>query len=319
MKNAASRNIGFKAVLLAAVLGRLLLPLAGAQELPVLTTAYSEALLGEMNLNTVQATTAFWIDSFGIPKNVCKAGRVEFYRDAASWRDGARAQSYELGFMLVTDYLEMEAEDFLEPCFVFTDSGDDGAELLLIAYGGDSPVELADLKGQELFFMKGSYDTITHLWIDSLLAAGKLGPAPEFFGPIVGEERAQDVILSLLCAHRGACVVTRSGFEMIQELNPKLGENLVVLARSEKFVPVMICRPRNSDPELGNQVCAALGSLQDDLVGRHILMSFRIGGFQPYKPETIAPVRALFEARRKAAGPKVQIDKRTAQRRGGKR
>ncbi len=140
--------------------------------------------------------------------------------------------------------------------------------------------------------------------MDSLLAGEGLPLKEEFFGAILEKEKANRAVLPVFLKQKGACVVTRAGFETMSELNPQLKKSLRVLAQSPNYVSTVICLRRGCDPELGLNVRSALGALHEDMVGKQLLMAFRIEEFQAYKPGCIQSVRALFERHGGAREPR---------------
>lgn len=264
------------------------------QELPSLSSACSRGLFPNLEPEQIQTTMAFWVNSFGVPNSICRSGGTAVLGDPEAWRRAAEQNSFMLGILNMPDFLELEADGFLDPCFVVLDSNGAGSELILLAHREGLVRSLADLKDRELVFVNDSFRGIARVWVDALLAEGGLEAQETFFGGIVEKKNTNAALLPVLLKESGACVVTRDDFETLKELSPQLERKLLPIAVSPNYVSTVICLRRGCDPDLAGRLNSALAGMHEDVVGKQLLMAFRIGGFQPFEPGCIEPVRELF-------------------------
>ena len=83
--------------------------------------------------------------------------------------------------------------------------------------------------------------SLAPVWSETILAREGLGSASGFYGQITTASKISQAVLPVFFRQLDACVVTRSGFETMVELNPQVGRQLKVLASSPPVVPVVFC------------------------------------------------------------------------------
>jgi len=69
----------------------------------------------------------------------------------------------------------------------------------------------------------------------------QLGLAAQFWGRTTEATKLLRVILPVFFRQADACLVTLKGFETMSELNPQIGRQLRILAKSEAVVPSLFC------------------------------------------------------------------------------
>lgn len=268
---------------------------ADGDSLPPMGIAYSQGAVKNSNLNDIKASSKVWIDTFGRPTGICRAGDVHVFKEQQDWRSAVAEESFLLGILLISDYLALEKEGILDPLYVFKNSAGIGDELLLLVHQDSGINSLDGLAGRELFFSDDAYADIAKKWMHALLADQNLAPTKDFFKSTVDKTKASGALLPVFFKRDGACVVTAGSFETMKELNPQVGRKLKVLARSPNYLSSVVCLRHDCEPELARRVDIALATLHEDTAGRQLLMAFRINEFTPYKPEYTDTLRTLFK------------------------
>lgn len=100
--------------------------------------------------------------------------------------------------------------------------------------------------------------------------------ADDYFGQIVLKNKIPNTVLPVFFRQADACLVTRSSFETMTELNPQLGQQLRILLVSEPYVPVVFCFRDNYQSEVKAQVLKEIENLHLSPAGRQILTIFQI-------------------------------------------
>jgi hypothetical protein len=83
------------------------------------------------------------------------------------------------------------------------------------------------------------------------------------------------VVLPVFFRQSDACVVTRSGFETMVELNPQLGRQLKILARSPEVVPAVFCFRADYAAGFKEDLFAGVRDLHKSAAGQQVLTVFQ--------------------------------------------
>lgn len=142
----------------------------------------------------------------------------------------------------------------------------------------DSPVQnLAGLRGTDLLFFDNSRTCMADRWLDVALAREGLPPLNEFFARLILERKTSAVVLPVFFQKTGACLVTRAGFDTMNELNPQVGRNLRVLAASPPLAPVVMCFAPHVDAVTRGKALDGTSRMHESVMGQQLLTIFQAG------------------------------------------
>lgn len=273
---------------------------AAAEDLPTMGTAFSSDIFKDVRLADIRASTKVWVDSFGAENNVFRSGEVHILKDSDAWCTAAAKKSFTLAIMDTIDFLELEQEGFLDPCYVFKDFRGIGSEVLLLVHQDSGISSVDDLAGKDLLLVRDAYAKISRMWMNTLLSDKGLPANEDFFGSVTEKSKISNAVLPVFFKQSGACVVSRGSFETMKELNPQVGKKLTVLAQSPNYLSAVVCLLRDGDPELEAGLHSAVNTIHETAYGKQILMTFRVERFVPYNRDYMQTIRSLVEKQAQA-------------------
>jgi phosphonate transport system substrate-binding protein len=200
--------------------------------------------------------------------------------------------------MLIVDsweYLVLDPGEDMPPIYSTIEQGVVQEEYVLLVQAGSSFTGLADLQGKRLVLLESSNATTGAYWLSTeLMAIGAASPQL-FFDHFEVTTKPSKAVLPVFFGQADACIVDRSGFEIMSELNPQVGNKLTVLAKSDPYLDSVICLNRNNwqQPRHRDDVIDALRELNSDPGGRQILNLFKFEGVTPFENEHLETVRSL--------------------------
>ena len=130
------------------------------------------------------------------------------------------------------------------------------------------------MRGRRLILWDNQRSCLAAYWLDGLLAKDGQGPAATFFGSQMKETKPAKAILPVFFGQADACLVTRSSFADMTELNPQVGQQLRVLAASPEMIPAFLCFRRGYASRFRPQVETAIRTLHSNAAGKQVLMVF---------------------------------------------
>jgi phosphonate transport system substrate-binding protein len=169
-------------------------------------------------------------------------------------------------------------------------------ENYLLLVRTDSPYRtLGDLKGVQLMLLSNWRHSLARIWLDVILAKQGLAQPDGFFGQIVKTIKPAKAVLPVFFKKRDACVISERVFKTMVELNPQIGKQLRVIARSPAYVPALFAFSTSYPPQWKERVMKEFSGLADTLTGRQVLMIFQAGQVVPLSQEPIDEAFALLD------------------------
>ena len=106
----------------------------------------------------------------------------------------------------------------------------------------DSKIEkIAELQGRHLNLYAHYRACLAQVWLDNLLVGERLPPTARFFNQITSTSKLAQVVLPVFFRQCDACLVTRSGFDIMCELNPQISKQLKIITNSPAVVAGVFC------------------------------------------------------------------------------
>jgi ABC-type phosphate/phosphonate transport system substrate-binding protein len=156
---------------------------------------------------------------------------------------------------------------------------------------------LEELRGKKIKI--GAFEELSRMWLDVVLDRAGLPPSAGFFRVIEMEQKASKAILPVFFERVDACVVTVDAFETMAELNPQVGAQLTILARSQPMLPRLLCFRPDLDTEAKATLRDAALQLHTKPSGQQVLRLFRSERIVPFDEahlDGISSLVAAFEA-----------------------
>lgn len=186
----------------------------------------------------------------------------------------------------------------LTPMFIGAVEGGIGRTYVLVTRrdsGLDSP---ADLRGRDLVVFELANAALGRYWIKTLVAEIEPGNPAPFFARTEYVLRPSAAVLPVFFGRKAACVVDRTGFDLMVEMNPQVGRELQVIAESDILVDSVLCLRNDPWPE---------GTYREDLIevlrdfhllpaGAQMLLIFKTDRLFYYREDLLDSARELRAA-----------------------
>ncbi|MEZ4483392.1 MAG: PhnD/SsuA/transferrin family substrate-binding protein [Syntrophotaleaceae bacterium] len=246
---------------------------ADSPEVPF-RVGFGSSMFTDVNENDAKAAVKVWGALIAKEQNVPTDPDPVIFKDMnAMFRSLADKQVDAVG-LTTTEYAQLYQKIGFAPIFVTYSAGRVTEQYVLLAHR-DGPVkDLADLDGRSLYLHTQSRACLAPLWLDTLLIKKGHPAASRFTSRIVPNTQLSKVVLPVFFQKADACVVTRSGFDTMCELNPQLARQLVVLAESSPMVPAVFAFRADYQPIFRQALIDGLNDLKKTPAGRQVLTIF---------------------------------------------
>jgi phosphonate transport system substrate-binding protein len=192
--------------------------------------------------------------------------------------------------------LEFHAlRDRLDPRVFITNvcAGRIGEEYVLLTHRESGIVRLEDLRGRAVAFCQSPRTILAPVWLDTVLLAAGL-PRVATYCQVVPVPKVSKAVLPVFFRQIDACVVTRSSFMVMRELNPQLGQRLQVVTSSPELVPSAFFFRRDYTSPLRELMIRSFEEMLSSPSGAQILALFQSDSLQALPVSRLDPTLDLI-------------------------
>jgi ABC-type phosphate/phosphonate transport system substrate-binding protein len=243
---------------------------------------FSSSFFYEVSRNDAIASIRAWTQALLNKQDISAVPMPVIFDTIAEIRAGL--SNDKLDYVAITTQEYAEVRDLLT-CDVVTVSVTSKSikeEYLLIVPQSSGINKINDLKGKRLLMVKSARLSLAMVWLDTILLNKGIEPAEVFFDVIESEKNAGKVILPVFFNQADACVVTRTMYNTMVELNPQIGQKLKTIEVSPALVPSFFCFTRNSDITIREKVLKEISRWHLSTFGKQSLTMFQCDGLETH-------------------------------------
>ncbi len=261
---------------------------------------YGIAFLKKMLIN-VDANDAFvaikvWIDELNKHLNTGIVLKPSIFDNMDDLQKNIKKNKISIIICNGIDYINYKSK--LPITAIFTSSTEGGItdKFIIITRTTDQVTNIKQLKGKKLIIHTGSNLEFTNLWLDNLLYDNKCKTQNEFFKEIKEGTLASQVILSVFFGQNDACIVTKSSFETMKELNPQVGKSLHILNSSPSFISGLACfTDEFLKMNISDKIQKSAYEVESYPSGKQIFTLLRIKKLVPFKEEYLNNAKEMLK------------------------
>jgi len=228
-----------------------------------------------VNENDAKAAVKAWGQTIARERNIPTDPEARIFQSTAEMLQALQSKAVDAVGISTLEYVALSPEVRFAPLFVTYNAGRCREQYLLLVHRDSQLDRVADLRGKSLIFHANSRASLAQPWLDTLLLQDGGKPATEWLGKITRTPKLAQVVLPVFFHQTDACVATRTEFETICELNPQIGQQLKVLARSPEMVSSLFCFRADYAPSFKEPLFDGLRNLHKTPAGLQVLTIFQ--------------------------------------------
>lgn len=239
---------------------------------------FSAKTFANTNENDAIAALTVWLNTVTKELNIPTDPTPRIYKDFQSMKQDLIDKKIDALSFSTADYSKLRPLLDDHGFMVATDGKTYTTEYILLVHRDGNIQHLKDLKGVNLGLVNFG---LASIWLDTVLMEAKFPPASEFC-QIKEYSNVSHAVLPVFFRRTDACVVNRSGFQTMCELNPQLRQHLKILASSPGVVPHGLAFRRGYTSKIRDLLIDenGLDRLLTSTPGQQILTLFQISGFE---------------------------------------
>jgi ABC-type phosphate/phosphonate transport system substrate-binding protein len=246
---------------------------------------FSSATFGEVNENDAIAAVRVWAQSLARELGIAADPQPQILRSLADIATALTNQTVDCLNLTTEEYALLRNQVVLENLLVAIKGGLIAEEYVLLVHRDSRLERPADLRGHKLGMLQSARGSLASVWMENLLAREEINAVTNFFSQVTGAAKTSKVVLPVFFRQLDACVVTRSGFDLMVELNPQLGQQLKILSTSTPVVPVVFCFRADFNSPIRKKILGEISKWHTVPAGRQILTLFQCDSLEQ-QPET---------------------------------
>ncbi len=194
------------------------------------------------------------------------------------------------------DFLDMKDRIPLDPVMVTASDKGYRVDMLLLVRKDSRFHSLKDLKNRIIVIPSkvAQNGNLYHIWLDTILARGGFPTIDSFFSSTWEARTASQALMRVFFRTADACVVTGYVLDLAAELNPQIGRDLRVIARTDNLAGGIIALRNDLPARQKQRIRQALSTLHEDQEGHQLFVLFQLDRLIPYRPEYLKSTEAFM-------------------------
>jgi hypothetical protein len=225
---------------------------------------------------------------------------LDFLMDFDQAAEKITAERYDLVILPSLDYLQIKSKVALFPRLILSRGEKPTEQLVLVTRRGETWETLKKKDARILAIDMGRSGESAKLWLDTVLLEAGLGPSDQFFTEIRRVQKASRSILPVFFGQVAACVVPENALNVMNELNPQIGQQVQILEHSADLVNLLLCATSWADQGNVDKVVAEGIDAFNDPRSRQALTMVQMNRFFLFRPEYMVGTKDLYKRYQRA-------------------
>lgn len=236
---------------------------------------FSTTLFSDVNENDARASVSAWAQAFASERGIAVDAEARILGGLSALQEALRTGEVDVISLLTEEFRVLQLETPLSPIYAALVNNRVYEEGLLLVHVESDIQQIEDLRGRTLAIHDNPRNSLSHIWLDTVLQEKGLPPAASLAGAITSSARLSGAVLPVFFRKTDACLVTRNAFETMAELNPQVGRMLRPVAASPGMLPVLMAFREDYRSPYREDIHAGMRDLHNSVAGRQVLTVFK--------------------------------------------
>lgn len=242
-----------------------------AQKLDI---GYSAAMLAHVNEADALAAIKTWVEMVKEAWNSSVPSTTAIYSGTDKMKEALLAGRLDLVSVPIDEFFLLRQDVQLDHFLLGSYQGKTTVKNLLLVHRKSGIESLEALRGKNLVVSAADRLGMCELWLDTLLLEQGKESLTDYFSNITVKPKSSSAVHAVFFRTADACLVTKRNFDLITELNPQIGRDLVAIEVSPELVPAVVCMRASYDTASKQDLSKALLSLHETIRGQNMLGFF---------------------------------------------
>ncbi|MGA7721998.1 MAG: PhnD/SsuA/transferrin family substrate-binding protein [Ignavibacteriaceae bacterium] len=255
-------------------------------------------LFNQVDLNDAKAAIKVWLDELVKTYNFSDGYqlKVKIYDQFEELSKEMNNDHLAIVAMNTIDYINNNEKIGLDPVLVPSAEGDIFSQYYILVRKESGYKDIKDLKGIIIGVLSGTNQAASTCWLDVTLAKNNIPDKTKFFKKIITANKESQLILNLFFGQLDACIVSTGAFSIMKELNPQVGDKLISILVSPKYLWGVVCFTKifvnQSDRNLFYTHAV---NVQELVSGKQVLSLIKVDKLETFKYDYLNSFKELLK------------------------
>ncbi len=236
---------------------------------------FTSVMFTDINENDAKAAIKVWGEMIARNQKLPTDPEPIIFDNVSKMLQSLRAKSVDVVGITTAEFDLLCREVHFSPIFVTYHAGSITEQYVLLTHRESSVKTLGDLSPWTMHLYANPRTCLAPIWLETLLRREEHPMITRFTKEISWETKLPNVVLPVFFRQKDACIVTRSGFDIMAELNPQLAGQLSILAESPEMVPAVFAFRADYNPTIKDKIISGVKNLKKTSAGQQVLTIFQ--------------------------------------------
>lgn len=238
----------------------------------------SFSMFTETNENDARAAFKVWTRKLAELENTPTDDTIKIANDVPMMLREMEFSQDHLVSITLPEFFQFPSDTFSETVFYSIYDDSPATTYLLLVKDSSSIQSLKDLAQAKLILFENRTTSLSRYWLDAQLRDQGFPAMDQHFSEIVLSPQLSRSILPVFFGQADACLVSEDGFRLMAELNPQIGKQLRVIAKSPAVIGSATFMQAGYDPKLEEFLVRIVARISEEPSGHQVLTLFRSDG-----------------------------------------
>lgn len=253
--------------------------------------------LTDVNKADAEATVRAMADLIGEQTGIDLSVTSRIYDGLGRLQRDARSGELALMSLLVQDFIRLRDELGMQPVFVSARNNTPYERFYLVVRKEHAEKGLEGLQGGRILVCASHRNELPHIWLDTIVSEIRPGQTrSEYFREVQSTERPSQAVLPVFFKQQiDACIIQRSSYRTLTEMNPQIANETAVIAETGDMMMSVICLKSEEEmPEMA-PIKERIALLHDSPTGQQLLNVFKVDRHIPFEEKFLNGTKALLD------------------------
>ncbi len=263
-----------------------------ANTLPVLHVGH--LLYGSVDASPkdIKTTLGLWMQELGL--HIGMQIEAHFYDSVDMLEKDFTAGKLDYILINPLDLIKnFDLEEHIEGFSPSRDGANQHNTLALLVRNDLQIKTIHDLQGKRVGVQKD--DEVGRIYLDVLLMEEGLSRHQAFFSKVIIEKKHSKILLKLFFNKIDAAVVTKGTLELVNEMNPQVGDTMHILEERSVQMGMASIFHKDIDPKIIEKFEHSIKTLHENKRAKQILMLFKADRLERFSKSDSDELKALYE------------------------
>ncbi len=238
---------------------------------------FSQSILGSnINVNDATAAVKTWTNSLTKSAHIPAEPKPVVFESIDETYQALRNKEAEVFFLTLPElYPVVDAMDDTIMLMPVT-NGTISEQYILLTNKSSGIKTPEQLIGKDLIIFVNSRTSLAPYWLETTLKENGMKAQKDFFSMVTNVSKLNDAVLPVFFNKAAACLVSKSGFDTLAELNPQIAKQLHVIMQSPEYIPSGLFFRKDYESPIKERIVEDLADWLVSTDGKQLLTIFQL-------------------------------------------